>query len=102
MALIRPIPSGVNVTKLSEVGFTRDSSGKIVSADLSSLYSNYQNLTIDNIICQLKSTNVGQIISDGTTLSYSYDSSTGIITISATVGMWAPSNQTKFDVFIVR
>ena len=100
MALIRPI-SSARVTKLSSVAFTRQSDNHYCTADISNLYTDYQNITIDNIICQLMKTNVGNITQTPPELTYSYDSSTGVITVYASYSMWAAGSGTVFDVFII-
>lgn len=90
-----------SVTKLSQVAFTRSSDPSICTADISSLYSDYQNITIDNIVCQLYSTSVGSVI-QLSTFTYTYDSLTGVITIEGDPSaVFTTGGNTKFDIFII-
>lgn len=67
--------------------------------DISSKYPNYKELTIDNICVQIPQT--ATIQESSVTMNYSYDSTTGIITISSSRYWLRYASSLKVKVAIV-
>ena len=83
MALIRVNKAGgATVTKLTSVTGTRVSND-VATFDITSLYADYANLTIDNIAVQFSYAGVASSGGMGVTFNWTY--SNGIITCTTTV-----------------
>lgn len=81
--------------------------GKSVTCDISALYSNYKNITVDNIFVEIEYTRLrGATNTDSlTTISKSYNATTGILTLTATSEnnflYFSYANETKGNIIIV-
>ena len=101
MALIKSCLTSASseVTKLSSVTGTKVSSD-VYTFDITSLYNDYANLTIDDIAVQLVSTGVAS--SGGMTTTFAWTYSNGVITCttSSPGAHFFGSDPAVVDVFI--
>lgn len=94
--------SGVNITKLKNIDATY-SSQKIITISIKSLYSNYANITKDDIIVEFAqigaySTNLSQVQA----ITKTYNSSTGVITLTASHNVFRSNKQNIVNIYIIK
>lgn len=90
------ITSGIYYKRYSNI--TRNSL-KSISIDITSDYPDYQNLNIDNIVCQFVTQGAGSEESTSSA-NYVYSYTNGIITITSSSNRFG-STTTTIDVFIL-
>jgi len=99
----------INLVKVYKDIIFLGTTGKKVTCDISSFYSNYKNITIDNIFVEIDFTRMrGHAINTDslTTIKKSYDPTTGILTLETEcnpdiIYYFSYANETKGTIIII-
>ena len=102
-SLIGMIPEGSKVYKIEVTDAVSSNGGKTVEYDITPYYSMYADITIDNIVVQLPGIRQVANLSSERVLSvtYAYEPTSGILSISSTAKIWSSSGTQTFDIFII-